>query len=1007
MCRTFVVISLLVLTFGLVSAATVTGKVIDADGKPIKGANVLLYLFQPGKRIALELSTDAGGGYAAEVDPALLQQQNTVIGMIFAYAPGYTLAQARLKKSGNVITLNPGTSISGAVVDEAGKPLAGAPVCLAYCRDHDGNSVAVPVQWSARFTVHSAADGGWTLPGIPLDGNAAVALNDDRYVRELREITLVDGVKAASVSFKVHPGATVTGRVLTPEGAPVADARVDIYAANDTEMNSPATSDYGKTAADGSYRLTGLSTGTYTINVYDIKQVWVAAPLHDVKLAEGKETAVPDLRIRFGAALEGTVLDGEGKPVAGVSFCVSMNNASSWNAYTQVQFITDQQGKFKVSRPPADKVVITLFIDQQSCAWELPAPLDIEVPVKEPITITLRQRAMHGVTGRVVDTRHHPLAGVTVTFDESFESYKPSQKLTANTGADGGYQLAKIPAGFEVSLLTLEKPGYCQLTADRLLHTTNDTLGDAVMAACTGTVHGKVCDAAGKPVQGATVVSVEGGRSIRAVTDGAGAFTLPNQPDGALHLVAATPTGGGLATCPANTANMLITCTPGLVAKPNDIPLALAWLDADGKLPKEQRRLDRSDTIRKIADIDLKLAIRLAQTGSEPVSDGLRAYLLVRQAALEPAKVDLVQLNSFQDSDCKFYAAVETGIAEVKANPELAVRLYLIAKPLYDQAAHGNSWNHIEGLGNFEEISLHILALAALLHKTTDLDAMLAALSTSFRAYDINHRIWFTDWLAAAAGRVSPEFVFKVFGSLDEQSDSRYFSHAVTSMARYNPKEALHLLKMLEAKKYDVMNDYTVLEIIDALGKQSPALVLAMAKAQPEHIRASALLEAAAFQSKETARSLMRSIFSVAINQTIMNVAKAYTIDPEVGKALYTKFQQHLEAENCAYDDTLPQHYYNCAEYARWICDIDPLEARLIVETEYARAFSLNEPVDSVDPACFALPMSALDLHRAEAMLAAGNKPNTPYYQQQIMQSILMSREERVSLLVQLHRPAG
>ncbi len=39
--RTLVILFMLALSLGLVSAATVSGKVVDADGKPIKGANVL------------------------------------------------------------------------------------------------------------------------------------------------------------------------------------------------------------------------------------------------------------------------------------------------------------------------------------------------------------------------------------------------------------------------------------------------------------------------------------------------------------------------------------------------------------------------------------------------------------------------------------------------------------------------------------------------------------------------------------------------------------------------------------------------------------------------------------------------------------------------------------------------------------------------------------------------------------------------------------------------------
>ena len=156
MFRTLAVCALFALSLGLVSAATVTGKVIGAWGKPVKGANVYLMLY--GEQKAVDLRTDDAGGFAVEVD-LILPRQGERLGQLFAYAPGYALTQAELKTDGNVIPLDPGTTLSGTVVDETGKPLAGVAVCLA-----------VPEEWIARFTAHSGADGSWTLPGIPLAG---------------------------------------------------------------------------------------------------------------------------------------------------------------------------------------------------------------------------------------------------------------------------------------------------------------------------------------------------------------------------------------------------------------------------------------------------------------------------------------------------------------------------------------------------------------------------------------------------------------------------------------------------------------------------------------------------------------------------------------------------------------------------------------------------------------------------------------------------------------------
>ncbi len=313
---------------------------------------------------------------------------------------------------------------------------------------------------------------------------------------------------------------------------------------------------------------------------------------------------------------------------------------------------------------------------------------------------------MHTVTGRVVDTRHLPLAGVVAGFNVSFSRFEGqitvqnSLSLTAVTGADGSFQLANVPAGATISLLSLAKEGYYQPITDPLTNSGKDTLPDAVMAACTAVVHGKVRGADGKPLSGTTVVSAEGGLDARTTTDAAGAFTLRDQPEGELlHLVAATSTNGGVATCKEDEP-AVITCTPGTLAQPSDIPLALKLLEADSKLPAEQRRFNRDETLHAIADIDPALAIKLAFTGDEPISDGLRAYLLGKQAEEDPEKVELVQLNLLRDPACKLYAAVKVGIAVVKSDPGLAEQLYHVAKPIYEKTKRDDfrDFHNIPGL---------------------------------------------------------------------------------------------------------------------------------------------------------------------------------------------------------------------------------------------------------------------------------------------------------------------
>ena len=129
--RTIVIISLLALALSVAFAATITGKVVGPDGKPIAGAHVYVRLLNEDK--PLELLTGTAGNYSGETDHALLR--DNYANRAYVWAPGYTLAQVSVEASGNVITLEAGVSISGTVTDTAGKALAGVPVRVVCVRD--------------------------------------------------------------------------------------------------------------------------------------------------------------------------------------------------------------------------------------------------------------------------------------------------------------------------------------------------------------------------------------------------------------------------------------------------------------------------------------------------------------------------------------------------------------------------------------------------------------------------------------------------------------------------------------------------------------------------------------------------------------------------------------------------------------------------------------------------------------------------------------------------------
>ena len=204
--QTLSVLFLLALSLSFVSAATVTGKVVGTDGKPIKGASVYLYLYD--ERKPLDLPTDAEGGFTVDID-LTSKQANAYLASVIAYAPGYTLTSAMLKANGNVITLSAGTTHQRHR-RECGRQTAGRHsgqvVLLAgNAINHAMKRRRVPDEW--RDTLHRHQRGRRRLDTArhPAEGTVSLALDDDRYVHEEQEITLVAGEKATPCNSPCVP----------------------------------------------------------------------------------------------------------------------------------------------------------------------------------------------------------------------------------------------------------------------------------------------------------------------------------------------------------------------------------------------------------------------------------------------------------------------------------------------------------------------------------------------------------------------------------------------------------------------------------------------------------------------------------------------------------------------------------------------------------------------------------------------------------------------------------
>jgi RNA polymerase sigma factor (sigma-70 family) len=156
-------------------------------------------------------------------------------------------------------------SLSGRVLDDRGRAIAGAKVALGFGESSRGSAMS----GEPAHTVTTDARGDYTIRSIPRrdpDGNPrkvfVVATKDDYAGVDTPSITLPTGIDDSPLvldPIRLAPGVSLSGTVVDPQGRPVAGAWVDVrgaYALHDQR---------GRTDEKGHFRVPNLPKGLVSL----------------------------------------------------------------------------------------------------------------------------------------------------------------------------------------------------------------------------------------------------------------------------------------------------------------------------------------------------------------------------------------------------------------------------------------------------------------------------------------------------------------------------------------------------------------------------------------------------------------------------------------------------------------------------------------------------------------------------------------------------------------------
>ncbi|MCB9916716.1 MAG: carboxypeptidase regulatory-like domain-containing protein, partial [Planctomycetes bacterium] len=211
------------------------------------------------------------------------------------------------------LSLPRGVDVVGRVVDAAGDAVPGADVWLC---------ASLPSWLAGAVVARADATGAFRLRDVPAETSVG-ALAAGFAPSPLQDLELVDtqdGVKPVRLVL-TRGGATLSGLVLDPDGAPVAGARIAVdrhvpyldMRQNGTRVErwSPRVA---RTDADGRFRFEGLRAEPLPLEVH----AQGYAVVHEELALEELRTLEHVVRLARPVYARGTVRDDAGAPLAGI-----------------------------------------------------------------------------------------------------------------------------------------------------------------------------------------------------------------------------------------------------------------------------------------------------------------------------------------------------------------------------------------------------------------------------------------------------------------------------------------------------------------------------------------------------------------------------------------------------------------------------------------------------------------------------------------------------------------
>jgi hypothetical protein len=430
------------------------------------------------------------------------------------YLPGERQHVKRAATGPVALRLRPAATLSGVVVDGAGKPIAGAQVATTFFRKGSQETL------SAR----SRANGGFRLTGLTPGGAYELTAKRQGFAcATAKARTASPGQPSPPVRIVMGDGQTAFGRVVDEAGRPVTGAEVALVSGAADGLSGwerlTATSD-----AEGRFEFHHLSPGLASLGARHPD--YPDAELPGIQIPPGTPRVdLGNVTLPAGAVIEGRVTDTQGAPIAGAKVRISTSGEMGFTTLgmgddgpplQEVQ--TEKDGGFRVPGLRRDK---RFNIAVQHPDYVEALVSGVKAPTEELVRVEMK--AAHGLAGRVVGPEGEPVAGASLSRAVELEtllSMDPSNILRplGVTDAEGGFAVTGLAPG--PLNLQVRAEGYQSRRVDGLQIPEDRDLADVKIALERGAwLAVRVLSTDGEPVPGVQVTVLPDEKTLARYED--------------------------------------------------------------------------------------------------------------------------------------------------------------------------------------------------------------------------------------------------------------------------------------------------------------------------------------------------------------------------------------------------------------------------------------------------------------------------------------------------------